>query len=153
MPALLWRYLTALLDDRTAATCMAMSEALQTVSQDRWTRRLQADWPGPPLLENACRRLFVWERGYLLLEDTVIPQPFATAMERLARGFSSQERRPVEGVSRVLRVWADGPLRIPLSRRLWRKGGPSTSALALAWLSDARPRVRGRPDSALFEAW
>jgi hypothetical protein len=67
MPALIWLYLTALLYDRTAATCVAMSEALQTVSHDRLTRMLHADWSGQTLLESACRMLFVWERGDLIL--------------------------------------------------------------------------------------
>ena len=107
MPALIWLYLTALLYYRTAATCMAMSEALQTVSHGRLTRMLHADWSGQTLPENAGRMLFVWERGYLILDDTVIPKPFATAMESLAWVFSSQERRPVYGFSPVLLVWTE----------------------------------------------
>jgi hypothetical protein len=46
MPPLVWRSLTALLYDRTAATCVALAEALQTVSHDRLTSMLQADWSG-----------------------------------------------------------------------------------------------------------
>lgn len=95
MPALIWLYLTARLYDRTTATCVAMSEALPTVSHDRLTRMLQADWSGPTLLERACRLLFVWERGDLILDDTVISKPSATAMASLAWVFSSTERRPV----------------------------------------------------------
>src|SRR5215510_5867767 len=105
MPELLWRYLTALLYDRTSATCVALAEALQTVSHDRLTRRLQADWSGQRLLESAVRTLFVWERGSLILDDTVVPKPFATAMEGLAWVFSSQEHKPVYGFSLVLLVW------------------------------------------------
>ena len=86
-------------------------------------------------------------------DDTVIPQPFATAMESLAWVFSSQERRPVYGFSWVLLVWTDGTLRIPLSLRLWRKGGPSKDELALEWLSYARNRLRGHPEYVLFDAW
>jgi hypothetical protein len=132
MPTLVWLYLTALLYDRTAATCVAMSEALHTVSHDRLTRRLQADWSGQTLLARACRMLFVWERGSLIRDDTVLPKPFATAMERLAWVCSSTERRPVSGFSLVRLVWTEGALRMPLSMRLWRKGGPATYALALA---------------------
>jgi hypothetical protein len=95
MPTLVWLYLTALLYDRTSSSCVAFAEALATVSHDGLTRMLQADWSGPRLLESACRMLFVWDRGYLILDDTVIPTPFATAMESLAWVFSSQERRPV----------------------------------------------------------
>ena len=130
-----------------------MSEALQTVSHDRLTRMLQADWSGHTRLESACRMWFVWERGYLLLDDTVIAKPSATAMEGLAWVFSSTERRPVYGLSLVLLVWTDGHQRIPLSLRLWHKGGPSTYELALALLSYARHRLRGHPEYVLFDAW
>jgi hypothetical protein len=42
---------------------------------------------------------------------------------------------------------------MPLGLRLWRKGGPAKSELALAWLSSARHRLRGRPAYVLFDAW
>src|SRR5687768_13818548 len=120
MPTLIWLYLTALLYYRTSATCVALAEALQTVSHDRLTRMLQADWSGQRLLESAFRTLFVWEPGDLILDDTVIPQPFAATIESLAWIFSSQERTPVYGLSRVLLVWTNGTLRIPLGLRLWQ---------------------------------
>jgi hypothetical protein len=74
-------------------------------------------------------------------------------MEGVAWVFSSQERRPVYGVSLVLLVWTDGILRIPLGIRLWRKGGPSKYALALELLRFARNRLRCRPASVRFDAW
>ena len=105
------------------------------------------------LLEYAFRTLFVWEQGYLIVDDTVISKPFATAMEGLAWVFSSQERRPVYGFSLVLLVWTNGLIRIPLGLRLWRKGGPSKYALALELLGYARNRLRCRPAYVLFDAW
>lgn len=153
MPALIWLYLTALLYYRTSVSCVALAEALETVSHDRLTRLLQADWSGHTLLELAVRTLFVWERGYLILDDTVLPKPFATAIEGLAWVYSSQERKPVYGLSLVLLVWTNGTLRIPLSMRLWRRGGPSKYELALELLSYARNRLHCRPAYVLFDAW
>jgi len=153
MPELVWLYLTALLYFRTSASCVALAEALESVSHDRLTRLLQGDWSGHTLLDLAVRTLFVWEQGYLIIDDTVIPKPFAVAIEGLAWVFSSQEHQPVYGLSLVLLVWTNGTLRIPLGMRLWRKGGPSKYELALALLSDARPRLRCHPESVLFEAW
>jgi hypothetical protein len=83
---------------------VALSEALKTVSYDRLTRLLQADWSGHTLPELACRTLFGWERGYLIIDDTVISKPFPTAIEGLAWVFSSQERKPIYGLSLVLLV-------------------------------------------------
>jgi hypothetical protein len=153
MPELLWLYLTALLYYRTSATCVAFAEVLPTVSHDRLTRMLQANWSGQTLLDSAFRTLFAWERGYLIIDDTVIAKPFATAIEGLAWVFSSQERRPVYGLSLVLLVWTDGTLRVPLGMRLWRKGGASKYALALELLSHARNHLRCHPEYVLFDAW
>jgi DDE family transposase len=153
VPTLVWRSLTALLSDRTSANCVALAEALATVSHDRLTRLLQGDWSGQRLLELAVRTLFTWERGDLIIDDTVIPKPFATAIEGLAWVFSSQEHKPVYGLSLVLLVWTNGTLRIPLGMRLWHKGGLSKYAVALELLSSARNRLRCRPEYVLFDAW
>ena len=152
-PTRVWPYLTALRYDRTSASCVALAEALETGSHDRLTRLLQADSSGPRLLELACRTLFVWERGYLIIDDTVMAKPFATAIEGLAWGYSSQAHQPVSGLSLVLLVWTHGTVLLPLGMRLWHKGGPSPYALALALLRYARHRLRCRPESVLFEAW
>jgi putative transposase len=153
MPKLVGLYLTALLYYRTSATCVAFAEALQTVSHDRLTRMLQSEWSGHTLLDVVCRTLFAWERGFLIIDDTVLAKPFATAIESLAWVYSSQEHKPVYGLSLVLLVWTNGPLRIPLGVRLWHRGGPSKYALALELLSYARNRLRCRPDYVLFDAW
>lgn len=153
MPELVWLYLTALLYFRTSASCVALAEALESVSHDRLTRLLQGDWSGHTLLDLAVRTLFVWEQGYLIIDDTVIPKPFAAVIEGLAWVFSSQEHQPVYGLSLVLLVWTNGTLRIPLGMRLWRKGGPSKYELALELLSYARNRLRCRPEYVLFDAW
>jgi hypothetical protein len=67
--------------------------------------------------------------------------------------YSSQEHKPVYGLSLVLLVWTNGLLRMPLGVRLWHRGGPSTYALAWELLSYARNRLRCRPDDVLFDAW
>ena len=78
---------------------------------------LPAQWSGHTRLALACRTLFVWERGSLILDDTVIPQPVATAIAGLAWVYASQDRKPVYGRSLILLVWTHGTGRIPLGRR------------------------------------
>jgi DDE superfamily endonuclease len=153
MPKRVWLYLTTWLYDRTSVSGVALAEALETVSQDDLTRLLQADWSGQTLLELAWRTLFACERGDLIIDDTVLPQPFATAIEGLAWLYSSQERKPVYGLSLVLLVWTKGTLRVPVGIRLWRRGGASKYALALEWLSYARNRLGCRPEYVLFDTW
>jgi hypothetical protein len=109
------------------------------VSHDRLTRLLQADWSGQRLLALACRVLFVWERGYLSIDETVIAKPCANAIEGLAWVFSSRERKPVYGVSLVLLVGTNGTLHHAMRRRLRVAGNlVRTSTLILpATLHDA----------------
>lgn len=153
MPTRVWLYRTAWVDDRPSATCVAVAEAWHTVSHDRLTRLLQRDGAGHPRLEVVCRTRFVWGRGLLMIDAPVLPTPLATAIEHRAWGDARQEHTPVDGLSLVLRVWTTGLLRMPIGLRLWPTGGPSPSALALAWLSEARHRRRCRPDDVLFAAW
>ena len=115
MPTLVWHDLTALLYARTSASGVALAEALHTVSHDRLTSVLQADWSGPRLLELAWRTLFVWERGYLILDDTVLAKPFATAIEGLAWVYASQAYKAVHGLSLVLLAWTNGTVRLELT--------------------------------------
>lgn len=72
---------------RTIASCMALSEVLKTVSHDRLTRLLQADWSGHTLLELACGTLFVWERGYLIIDARPFPSPLPPQLKG-SRGSS-----------------------------------------------------------------
>jgi hypothetical protein len=96
---------------------------------DRLKRRLPADRSGQRLLAVAWRRRVILKRGDRLLDDSILPQPCATAMDGWAWGVSSQERRPVYRGSRVLLVWIDGTLRLPVGIRLWHKGGRLTGGL------------------------
>jgi hypothetical protein len=150
---LIWRSLTAWLYDRPSAGGVAVAEALATASPDRLTRLLPADWSGHTLLDLTVRRLVVWARGALMIDETVRAQPWATTIDGLAWGFASRERRPVYGFPLGLLVWPNGPRRLPLGIRLWHNGGPSTSVLAREWLSDARHRLRCRPEAGLCDAW
>ena len=134
MPELIGLSRTAILYFRTSGSCVALAEALETVSHDRLTRMRQGAWSGHTRLEGACRTRLTWPGGFLLSDETVIPQPLATTIDGLAGVFSSAARKPVDGVSLVLLVWPHGVRRIPLGRRLWRPGGPSQIELALEWL-------------------
>ena len=55
MPTLVWLYLTALLYDGLSTSCVALAEALQTVSHDRLTSMLPAEWSGQTRLDLAVR--------------------------------------------------------------------------------------------------
>jgi hypothetical protein len=151
MPELIWLYLTALLYYRTSMSCTAFGGLANRVpwplDENAAGRLVRANTPGARL-----SHLVRVGTGDLVLDDTVVPTPLATVMDGLAWVFSSRERKPVYGFSLVLLIWMNGTLRIPRGVRLWRRGGASKIALALELLSDARHRLRCRPEYGLFDA-
>jgi hypothetical protein len=131
MPQLIWLYLTALLYDRTSVSCVALAEALATVSHDRLTRLLRGNWSGQTLLELAIRTLFVWERGYLIIDDTVLAagcrhgyvgKPASgPVVGRRARGPGD---RPIAPTNRGGNLFSPGPRhRSPATGQIARAAG------------------------------
>lgn len=149
----IWLYVKAIVCLTTTGNCSALAEMLGNVSHDRLTRVLTGNWSGQTLLEVAFRLLFTMVGGYLIIDDTVIEKPFSKAIEGLSWVYDSAKKKTVWGYSIVLLVWTDGEIRIPLSFRLWQKGGLSKFDLALDLLSYARNKLKLKPDFVLFDSW
>jgi hypothetical protein len=73
MPTRVWPDLTAWLSEDILTSCVALAEALHTVSHDRLTRLMHAAWAGPTLRDRTGRTWFVWEQSALIRAATVIP--------------------------------------------------------------------------------
>ena len=154
MPTLVWHYLTALLYDRTSTSCVALAEALKTVSHDRLTRLLQADWSGQILLEFGCAHVVRQStRDISSLMTRSVPNRLPRLWRILPGYIPARSAGPFLASRWCCWSGRMGACRIPLGVRLWRKGGPSKYALALALLSYARNRLHCHPDFVLFDAW
>jgi hypothetical protein len=134
--------LTALLDCPQVATWWAIAQALAHASHDQLPRMLRGRWSGQPLLDVARRALF-----------TVVEKPSAALLEEAAWVWSTKHHQVGFGIPRVLVVWTNGQVPIPLALRLWTKGGASKFDLALEWLSYARHPLKVNPRFGLFDAW
>ena len=153
MPEPLWLYLMAWLYFSNVTTCSAIADAFDSVSHDRLTRMLQGTWSGHRLLDLALRTLFTVAGGYLIVDDTVVANPYARLLGEAAWVWSHKDRKVLFGVSVVLWVWTDGQIRLPLAFRVWHKGGASKYDLALELLSYARNRLKCKPHFVLFDSW
>jgi hypothetical protein len=142
-----------LLSFTNVTTCSAIADAFDSVSHEQGTRLLQGTWSGHTLLNLALRALFTVAGGYRIVDDTVVAQPAARLLGEAAWVWSNKDRQVLCGVSVVLLVWTDGQHRVPLAFRVWPKGGGSKSELALALLSYARNRLKGKPQFVIFDAW
>jgi hypothetical protein len=114
---------------------------------------LQGDWSGQTLLHLALGPLFTVAGGYLIVDDTVVEKPDAQRFGEAVWVWSSTHKKVVFGVSVVLLIWTDGPIRIPIAFCVWQKGGPSKFVLALELLSYARNRRTCKPQFVLFDSW
>ena len=94
----------ALLYCTNMTTCAAIADAFDSVSHDRWTRRLQGTWSGHRLLALALRTLFTVAGGYLIVDDTVVAKPYARFLGEAAWVWSNKDRKVLFGVSVVLLV-------------------------------------------------
>jgi hypothetical protein len=143
----------ALLYFTKVTTCSAIADALDSVSHDRLTRMLQGSWSGHLLLDLALRTLCSVVGGSLIVDDTVVAQPYARLLGEAAWVWANKDRKVLFGVSVLLLVWTDGQRRIPLALRVWHTGGVSKYDWALARLSEARNRLKCNPQFVLCDSW
>ena len=93
----------------------------------------------------------ILEGGYLVLDDTTW-QRQTKCSEAVAKVWSSTAGSVRLGMQVVLLIWTDGQRKIPVSMRLWQKGGKSKVELAQEMLSEAAERGM-RPKYVLFDSW
>jgi len=90
------------------------------------------------------------EGGYLVLDDTTWQRQAETA-EAVSLVWSSTAGAVRRGMQVVLLIWTDGKRKIPVSMRLWQKGGESKVELAAQMLREAHERGIS-PAGVLFDS-
>jgi putative transposase len=89
--------------------------------------------------------------GYLVLDDTTWQRRAQTA-EAVSYVWSSTAGAVRRGMQVVLLIWTDGKVKVPVSMRLWQKGGKSKVELAAEMLQEAHERGIS-PKCVLFDSW
>ena len=93
----------------------------------------------------------IQEGGYLLLDDTTW-QRQAKRAEAVSKVWSSTAGSVRLGMQVVVLVWTDGHRKVPVSMRLWQKGGKSKVVLAQEMIREAADRDLC-PKYVLFDSW
>ncbi len=153
MSTALQSYLTALVFFSRLWTCKAMSSILEGCSHDRLTRLLAGNWCGKTLLYRVVFQLFDLHEGILLIDDTMIEKPHSKAFDDAFWSWCNTKKTTVFGITIVFIAWKSKDFLIPLSFRIWRKGGPSKLELTLEMLSEVRNQLRLKPDFVAFDSW
>jgi putative transposase len=89
--------------------------------------------------------------GYLGLDDTTWQRQTKVA-GAVAKVWSSRAGGVRLGMQVVLLVWTDGKRKVPISMRLWHKGGKSKVELAIEMLREAA-NWGVQPSYVLFDSW
>lgn len=144
-------YLIALIYRNTRTSCLSLAALCSWVSHDSLNRLLHSSFPWSRRLWELFASRMIHEGGYLLLDDTTW-QRQAKLAEAVSKVWSSTAGSVRLGMQVVVLVWTDGKRKIPVSMRLWQKGGKSKVVLATEMLQEAADRGLC-PKYVLFDSW
>jgi len=92
--------------------------------------------------------------GYLILDDTVIHKPYAKLLEWFGYIWDHSQHKSVYGIGLVLLLWTNGRVRVPITYKVYKKGGTKRTELALELLSYARNRLKlRRIQGVMLDSW
>jgi hypothetical protein len=144
-------YLIALVYRNTRTSCLSLAALCSWVSHDALNRLLHSSFPWSGRLWEMFASRMIHQGGYLVLDDTTW-QRQAKLAEAVSKVWSSTAGSVRLGMQVVLLVWTDGKRKIPVSMRLWQKGGKSKVELATEMLAEAAERGLC-PKYVLFDSW
>src|SRR2546423_2925411 len=144
-------YLIALIYRNTRSSCLSLAALCSFVSHDRLNRLLHSSFPWSRRLWELLASRMIHQGGYLVLDDTTW-QRQTKHSEAVAKVWSSSAGGVRLGMQVVLLIWTDGKHKVPLSMRLWQKGGKSKVELAMEMLREAAA-WGVQPKYVLFDSW
>jgi hypothetical protein len=144
-------YLIALVYRNTRTSCLSLASLCSWISHDGLNRLLHSSFPWSGRLWELFASRMIQKGGYLLLDDTTWQRQTKVA-EAVSKVWSSRAGSARLGMQVVLLVWTDGKRKIPVSMRLWQKGGPSKVELAREMIQEAADRGLC-PEYVLFDSW
>jgi hypothetical protein len=137
-------YLTGLITG-SEVSATAISQALGEVSHDTVTRFLHGGWWTARQFLGAAVRVVSWlgEEGWLIVDDVLIPKPYARLIAFCGWDFDHALGRNVFGLRVVFVVWCNGWLTVPLGFSVWQKDPSRKPRKRRKRTKPGRPRKRG----------
>jgi hypothetical protein len=144
-------YLIGLIYRNTRTSCLSLASICPVTSPDALNRCLHSSFPWPRRLWELFASRMIHQGGYLVLDDTTWQRQTKVA-EAVAKVWSSSAGGVRLGMQVVLLIWTDGKRKVPISMRLWQKGGKSKVELATEMLREAAA-WGVQPNYVLFDSW
>jgi hypothetical protein len=137
-------YLTGLITG-SEVSATAISQALGGVSHDALTRLLSSGWWTARQLLLATVRVVseIGDEGWLIVDDVLIPKPYARLIAFCGWDFDHAVRHNIFGLRLVFVVWCNGWLTLPLGFYVWQKDPTRTPRPKRKRAKPGRPRKRG----------
>jgi hypothetical protein len=129
----------------TEVSATAISAAVGGVSHDTLTRVLNGGWWTARLVMLAAVRVVNWVggEGWLIVDDVLIPKPYARLIAFCGWDCDHALRRNVFGLRLVFVVWCNGWLTLPLGFYVWQKDPTRSLGKKRPRRKPGRPRKRG----------
>lgn len=143
----------------TPRTCSATEaarvqpDALDPPAHDAFRRLLTRLEPDPDTLWGEAQPQVRPDDGVLVIDDSTLDKPYATAIELVTRHWSGKHRAVVRGINLVTLLWTDGDRHIPCDYRVYDKADGRTKNDHFGDMIRAA-RARGfRPRCVVFDGW
>lgn len=120
-------YITGLITC-TDISATGISCALALVSHDTLTRMLSnPGWVSHQFMQASIKLVALMRgKGWLIIDDTLIPKPFAKLIAFCGWDFDHAQNRNVFGIRLVFIVWSNGWISVPLLFYIWQKDPEKT---------------------------
>ena len=125
-----------------------------TVAHDAYTRLLQRLPPDSQALWTEVSGCIERDKGMLVIDDTTLDKPYASAMALVSRHWSGKHHKVVQGINLISLVWSDGDAALPCDYRLYNKEQDGLSKNDHFRDLLQRANERGfRPSLVAFDSW
>jgi putative transposase len=122
-------------------------------AHDAFTRLLTRLEPDPDALwaesETQVRR----DDGVLVVDDSTLDKPYATAIALVSRHWSGKHRAVVQGINLVSLLWTDGDRHIPCDYRIYDKADARTKNDHFGDMIRAAYARKFNPRCVVFDGW
>ena len=137
-----------------AARSHPAADGESKVAHDAYTRLLQRLPPDSAALWAEVSACIERDKGMLIIDDTTLDKPYASAMALVSRQWSGKHHAVVQGINLISLVWSDGDAALPCDYRLYHKQQDGLSKNDHFRDLLQRAHERGfRPSLVAFDSW
>jgi hypothetical protein len=152
LPKFIDVYLRALLSAPWRFTLVYLSLVTKR-SHDYLTRNLKKKYHFKDLLKLLLNGKALNE-GYVVIDETDVDKSFGEKLPGLGWIFSNRKKKYIYGLHIVTAVWTNGNITIPLSWKIYEKGGDKTKLdLAIELISYCLGNLNISPKAFLFDSF